>query len=337
MGRDYPEAGLCIRLDGMIGIDVDHYGGKNGGDHLRKFLKSRIGVLPASIRISSRFRGTVRRRVRHQALPNTSGLPISSSSGMEVGALSGVDLVRRAHRNANAHPTVHKRGTQYGYMDESSGVITYGSATASRDAPGSPQAMDRALASRMTRSLGERKDLRSRVRRSVDPSELEWVSADEVPCARMKRCWMTPSAHCGVPSRGTSYALASILRLARAGEGGRVGVGAALKALEEPSRSRRVLMAQETTGSGNRSGSAWWTARLVLVADDPTPGSPNVAAAKSAGTLGGMTLSCGINDIAPWLTMSISASGGVLMAIRKAARQDAWSLMCQRLRISRLQ
>lgn len=278
---------------------MDHYGGKNGGDHLR-VLESRIGVLPASIRISSRFGEQYdgESGIRLYRIPQDY-LHFEFKRVWKSGPCPGVDLVRRAHRNANAHPTVHKRGTQYGYMDESSGVITYGVLPPAETLPEAPRPWIEHLL-KNDKVTGRAKDLRSRVRRSVDPSELEWVSADEVPCARMKALLDDAVSALRRPITGGrhDYALASILRLARAGEGGHVGVGAALKALEG-------AFSLATCADGSRDDwereTEWQRmvdGAFALVADDPTPRLAKRCCREERWDLGWHDVELRINDIA---------------------------------------
>lgn len=94
---------VCIRLpDGVIGIDVDAYGSKPGGETLRA-LEAELGALPETWRSSSRVDDPVS-GIRFYRVPE----------GLEWrDAGPGVEIIRHGHRYVVVAPSKHPDGRTY--------------------------------------------------------------------------------------------------------------------------------------------------------------------------------------------------------------------------------
>lgn len=99
------EANIAVRLPtGVIGLDVDHYGAKRGGDTLTK-LKEIHGPLPATSVSSARTGGAS--GIRLYRIP--AGVdPRDLHSPGEY-----IDLIRPDHRYLVAPPSLHPEGSHY--------------------------------------------------------------------------------------------------------------------------------------------------------------------------------------------------------------------------------
>ena len=103
---EQPDANLGIRLPAdVLGIDVDHYGAKRGGDTIAD-AEAGLGVpLPATWIATSRP-GTLS-GIRLYRVPE--GLSW-------VSGLPAVDIIRHGHRYVVAWPSVHPEGRQYVWL-----------------------------------------------------------------------------------------------------------------------------------------------------------------------------------------------------------------------------
>jgi hypothetical protein len=113
---DYPEyattAQLGLRMpDGVVGIDVDHYGSKNGADTLAE-AQRRWGPLPAAPRSSARGQDNPS-GIRFFSVPKGTALR-TLISFPELG-LGGIEIIQRHHRYAVAWPSTnpHHGGASY--------------------------------------------------------------------------------------------------------------------------------------------------------------------------------------------------------------------------------
>ena len=89
----------------VVGIDVDDYGNKNGGETLAK-LEDDHGPLPATWISTSRDDGVS--GIRFYRLPRAHKL---------IGALPGIEIIQRHHRYAVVAPSVHPDGPTYRWID----------------------------------------------------------------------------------------------------------------------------------------------------------------------------------------------------------------------------
>ncbi len=102
---------ICLRLpDTVIGIDVDHYDGKLGGDTLTELVRVH-GPLPATWLSTSRDDGIS--GIRLYRVPAGTTLPTK---------LPGIEFVQHHHRYAVVHPSVHPSGRRYEWIDETTGA-----------------------------------------------------------------------------------------------------------------------------------------------------------------------------------------------------------------------
>ena len=108
---DHRPRNVALRLpDGVVGIDVDHYDGKVGGDTLAR-LVAEHGALPPTWLSTSRDDGIS--GIRLYRVPAGSLLPT---------ALPGIEFVQRHHRYVVAWPSVHPSGRTYAWIDEADGT-----------------------------------------------------------------------------------------------------------------------------------------------------------------------------------------------------------------------
>ena len=100
----HPDGNLALYLrPGLLGIDVDHYGEKRGGDTLAE-LEAELGPLPATWRSSSRPDDPVS-GIRLYRVPEGLAWP------GQVGP--GIETIHSGHRYAVVHPSIHPEGRPY--------------------------------------------------------------------------------------------------------------------------------------------------------------------------------------------------------------------------------
>lgn len=95
--------------DGVIGIDVDAYGDKVGGETLQQ-LEADLGALPATFCTTSRDDGVSGIRL-FRVPTDTRFIP----------ALPGIEIVQPHHRYAVVWPSVHPSGNTYVWLDSVTG------------------------------------------------------------------------------------------------------------------------------------------------------------------------------------------------------------------------
>lgn len=106
---------LALRLpDGCVGIDVDHYDGKTGGDTLSG-LVAKFGALPPTAYSSSRGDGIS--GIRLYRVPAGTTLPTK---------LPGIEFIQRHHRYTVSWPSIHPNGGIYVWIDERTGEMLDG-------------------------------------------------------------------------------------------------------------------------------------------------------------------------------------------------------------------
>lgn len=93
----------------VVGVDVDHYGAKTGGDTLHE-LVARYGPLPPTYLSTSRDDGMS--GIRLYRIPVGTVLPTK---------MPGIDFVQRHHRYAVVAPSIHPEGRPYRWIDERTG------------------------------------------------------------------------------------------------------------------------------------------------------------------------------------------------------------------------
>lgn len=101
---------ICLRMPAnVVGVDVDHYGDKTGGDTLTQLVE-KFGALPPTIMSTSRDDGIS--GIRLYQIPVGSVLPSK---------LDGIEFVQRHHRYAVVWPSIHPTGRTYQWIDERTG------------------------------------------------------------------------------------------------------------------------------------------------------------------------------------------------------------------------
>jgi hypothetical protein len=93
----------------VVGVDVDHYGDKTGGDTLTQLVE-KFGALPPTVMSTSRDDGIS--GIRLYRIPVGAVLPSK---------LDGIEFVQRHHRYAVVWPSIHPSGRTYQWIDERTG------------------------------------------------------------------------------------------------------------------------------------------------------------------------------------------------------------------------
>jgi hypothetical protein len=112
--EDNPKGNIALRLpNNVVGIDVDHYKDKNGGETLA-YAESLWGALPPTVRTTSRidpFSGIRLYRVD----PGTQLETLISFPGRGLG---GIEIIQYFHRYAICYPSMHPdTGKRYRWVD----------------------------------------------------------------------------------------------------------------------------------------------------------------------------------------------------------------------------
>lgn len=112
-GEDHADGNLALRLPpGVIGIDVDHYDGKQGGLTL-KHAEQLWGDLPPTVRTTSRDDDQSGIRL-YRVPPQTRLRTVLDFPDHHLG---DVEIVQHFHRYAIAWPSIHPSGAQYRWLD----------------------------------------------------------------------------------------------------------------------------------------------------------------------------------------------------------------------------
>lgn len=116
--EDFPDGNLALRLpEGVIGIDVDAYDGRNGALTLAEAEK-RWGALPRTWHSSSRMDDDKVSGIRFFRVPPGTYL-VGDIKFAEMGASGNVEIIQRHHRYAVVNPSIHKdtQKMYYWYLD----------------------------------------------------------------------------------------------------------------------------------------------------------------------------------------------------------------------------
>lgn len=106
----YKDGNLCLRLpDGVIGVDVDAYGAKTGGEAFAEATR-RWGLLPDGPQSSSRNDDLVSGLRLFRVPPGTLLETVIVFPEMSIG---DIEIIQRHHRYVVCWPSVHPEGRDY--------------------------------------------------------------------------------------------------------------------------------------------------------------------------------------------------------------------------------
>lgn len=106
--EEYPAGNICLRLpENVIGLDVDHYDGKDGGGTLQRHVDA-YGELPPTWRTTSRTDGVS--GIRLYRVPP--GLQWPGELG------GGIEIIQARHRYAMVGPSIHPNGGTYHWIHD---------------------------------------------------------------------------------------------------------------------------------------------------------------------------------------------------------------------------
>lgn len=115
-----PLDNLCVRLpDGVIGIDVDHYGAKAGGKTLAEAVR-RWGPLPTAPRSTSREDDFISGIRLFRVAPGT--MLDTKIAFSELG-IGDIEIIQRHHRYVVAWPSIHPEGRSYWWRNDANQLI----------------------------------------------------------------------------------------------------------------------------------------------------------------------------------------------------------------------
>jgi hypothetical protein len=119
-GEQHPDGNVALRPpDDIIGIDVDAYDGKTGGQTLAE-AERLWGKLPVTYWSTSRTDGIS--GIRFFRVPP--GTRLRDGIAFPELKLGGVDIIQHIHRYAMVWPSIHPNGRQYRWIAEIDGSVT---------------------------------------------------------------------------------------------------------------------------------------------------------------------------------------------------------------------
>lgn len=246
---DEGEQNICLRMPrDVVGIDVDHYDGREGGATLAG-LVDKYGALPPTWMSTNRDDGIS--GIRLYRIPQGTDLPTK---------LPGIELIQWYHRYAVVWPSIHPEGRPYRWIDETRGVAVDGVPSLA-DIPDLPTSWVDGLAV-------EEKERASKS--AISDNEAAAILAgmpSGEPCEHMLR---NAGKALGGGDRHDSYNEA-VLAVVGAGRSGCPGAATIIK------RLRAAFMSEVTsTGSSQRTkaeAAAEWSRNILgalsIVADEP--------------------------------------------------------------------
>ena len=210
--EERPGANIALRMPpDVIGIDVDHYKGKLGGNTLAEH-EAKWGPLPPTWRSTSRDDKVS--GIRFFAVPPGLGW---------VGGLPSIELIHRGHRYAVVAPSIHPEGRPYRWIDP--GGATSLVNPSAHDMPPLPAAWLIGL------STGPHV---AQARADLDGGQAaEWVMGlaghEHAPCAFMAS-WAVKATQAITAQAEARHDVTrnQVLALVRFGEQGHVGLDSAL-------------------------------------------------------------------------------------------------------------
>lgn len=246
---------IGLRLpETVIGIDVDAYGDKNGGDTLAAKV-AELGELPPTWRSTSRHDDPVS-GIRFYRVP--AGRQWADELGPNV------EIIHRGHRYAVVAPSIHPEDREYLWFDET-GELTFDVPTVA-ELPQLPAAWVADLDRGDTASRDHKADLK------VSDA---WAWVLGLPEGDVSSAVEDVLSHAAsaFESGGSRHNIARdhLLRLLRLGEQGHAGIRAAVDTLESMF---------STALGGDRADEGEWermvTGGVALVLANPTPTAAEV-------------------------------------------------------------
>lgn len=257
--------GLRLPLH-VVGIDVDHYGGKTGGATLAE-AEARWGALPATWITSSRGDGV-------------SGIRLFTvPPGLKWPGVLGdaVEIIQYRHRYAVAWPSVHPDGPTYRWTRPDGSPATSGGLPHADELPALPEAWIDGLTGGQAQGDIAKLDLAG--------AEMAWLTAagGGAPCPTMQRALLRAQAELHHGASRHDAAMRASSRIALLAAEGHTG---ALRAMAEVAVRFRELVAD-----GKRDVEGEWGRMLS--------GAVGIAAARGVAKLDPCTLLGGASYHAP--------------------------------------
>lgn len=129
------DANLMLRVNhGVIGIDVDAYGGKSGGRTIEE-AENRWGALPPTYRSSSRGDDAVS-GIRIYRVPE--GVLFRGGVKFDDLSIGNVDIVQPHHRHITAWPSIHPSGARYQWYGPDGALLPENQVPRVQDLPDLP-------------------------------------------------------------------------------------------------------------------------------------------------------------------------------------------------------
>lgn len=217
--EDNPAGNIALRLpNSVVGIDVDHYGDKLGGDTLAH-AESLWGPLPPTVRSTSRIDGKSGIRL-YRVEPGTELETLVQFPELRLG---GIEVVQFFHRYCIVWPSIHdKTERRYQWLDSD------GNITSNIPRPGTLPL----LPAKWVEGLRRRANATITATADVNAALAQLPAGNPSPkvAAELAKAKTTLLSNPGTRHDTT---LKSVLRLIRLGEQGESGIQQALHSLEE--------------------------------------------------------------------------------------------------------
>jgi hypothetical protein len=217
--EEKPDGNIALRLPNtVIGVDVDHYGNKRGGDTLAH-AESLWGLLPPTVRSTSRLDGKSGIRL-YRVEP---GVELETAIGFPELGLGGIEVVQFFHRYAVVWPSMHGgTGRRYRWLDADGNVT--GDIPRPAGLPLLPQGWVDGLRRRANATITATADV-TKALQALPSGEMSMRVKDALSAAKTDLLANPGTRH--------DTTLKHVLRLIRLGEQGESGVQQALHDLED--------------------------------------------------------------------------------------------------------
>lgn len=244
---------LALRLPpGLVGLDVDHYGAKRGGETLED-LERRLGQLPDAPTSSAR--------------PDPSGIRLYQVPADWEGVTSGgdgLDIIQWFHRYLVVWPSVHPSGEQYAWRSCEGPVPRW------REIPVLPLSWAAWLRKVREEGSGAHSGLSARAKRGL----LEAMPSPQEPCRSVKTALRQAGHELAEKGARHDNIRDRVLDLVRMGEEGHHGVPRALAALRT-GFIRAVTPDRPSEGMARDEYQRMLDGALEIVAASPSSGPPS--------------------------------------------------------------